>query len=155
MLFLLFQLGADRYGLETSQIAEVLPLVQLKQIPQAPVGVAGAFDYRGKVAPVVDLNHLILGGPARRRLSTRIILVNYPLPIGEKRFIGLVAERVSAVMRREASDFSSVGVTTEKAPYLGPVTKDDQGLVQWIEVETLLPESLQSVLFRDDLAPTP
>jgi len=48
MLFLLFQLGQDRYALEASRVIEVLPLVSLKRIPQAPRGVAGLFNYRGR-----------------------------------------------------------------------------------------------------------
>ena len=40
MLFLLFQLGNDRYVLEASRVVEVVPLLALKQLPQAPEGVA-------------------------------------------------------------------------------------------------------------------
>ena len=47
MLFLLFQLGKDRYALEASRVVEVVPLLALKQLPQAPKGVAGIFNYRG------------------------------------------------------------------------------------------------------------
>ena len=36
MLFLLFELGKDRYALDVRQIAAVLPLVGIKQIPKAP-----------------------------------------------------------------------------------------------------------------------
>ena len=36
MLFLLFELGTDRYALDALQIAEVLPLVAIKRIPRAP-----------------------------------------------------------------------------------------------------------------------
>jgi len=35
MLFLLFQLAKDRYALDAGQVAEVLPWVGIKQIPQA------------------------------------------------------------------------------------------------------------------------
>ena len=36
MLFLIFELGKDRYALDVRQIAEVMPLVGVKQIPKAP-----------------------------------------------------------------------------------------------------------------------
>ena len=55
--------GDDRYVLNTGQISEILPMVQLKRIPQAPPGVAGAFNYRGVPVPVVDLAQLMLGRP--------------------------------------------------------------------------------------------
>ena len=45
MLFLLFQLGQDRYALDTGRVAEVLPLVAITPIPQAPPELAGLFNY--------------------------------------------------------------------------------------------------------------
>ena len=47
MLFLVFQLGQDRYALDTGTVAEVLPLVEITPIPLAPAGMAGLFNYRG------------------------------------------------------------------------------------------------------------
>ena len=44
MLFLLFQLGKERYALPASRVVEVVPLLELKQLPQAPKGVAGIFN---------------------------------------------------------------------------------------------------------------
>ena len=78
MLFLLFHLGKDRYALDASRVVEVVPLLTLRRIPQAPRGVAGIFNYRGQPVPAVDLGELMLGQPASPRLSTRIILVHYP-----------------------------------------------------------------------------
>jgi chemotaxis-related protein WspB len=148
MLFLLLQLGADRYALDASQITEILPLVGVKKIPQAPAGVAGLFDFRGTPVPVVDLSELILGRAAEQRLSTRIILVRYPGDDGGVRLLGLIAEKVTDTMRREPADFVDAGVNNDRAPYLGPVINDGRGLVQRIEVATLLPAPVRDVLFR-------
>ena len=92
MLFLLFQLGQDRYALDAGQVTEVLPLVEIKQVPQAPPGVAGVFDFRGAPVPVIDLSQLALGRPAQRRLSTRLIVVHHRDEGGEQRLLGLIAE---------------------------------------------------------------
>jgi hypothetical protein len=40
-LYLTFRLAADRYALEVSRIAEVLPLVGIKQLPRSPEGPLG------------------------------------------------------------------------------------------------------------------
>ena len=148
MLFLLFQLGTDRYALDASQVAEVLPLVSLKHIPQAPLGVAGVFNYHGAPVPVIDINELTLGWPAQRRLSTRILLVHYPDANGAKHLLGLIAEKATETMRREPTDFRASGITNDAAAYLGPVAPDARGLVQWIEVNQLLPASVRDVLFK-------
>src|SRR5712692_2376248 len=148
MLFLVFQLGKDRYALDAGQVAEILPLVAVKQIPHAPVGVAGVFDCRGVPVPVIDLSQLTLGRPAEHRLSTRMVSVHYPDDNGNTRLLGLITEKVTETIRREPADFVDSGLSNERASYLGPVAADARGLVQWIDVSTLLPASVREVLFK-------
>src|SRR5215471_14522815 len=78
MLFLLFQLGNDRYALEARRVVEAVPLLELTRLPQAPKGVAGIFNYRGHPVPAIDLCELTLGVAASERFSTRIIIVHHP-----------------------------------------------------------------------------
>ena len=148
MLFLYFQLGEDRYALDCSQVIEVVPLLGIKQIPQAPAAVAGAFNYRGKPVPVIDLSQLALGRPARRHMSTRIVVVIYPDADGTQHLLGLIAEKATKTVRRDPTDFTDPGVNNDDAPYLGLVASDPEGLLQWIEVKKLLPASVRDVLFR-------
>jgi len=148
MLFLLFELGQDRYALQATRIAEVLPLVRIKQIPQAPPGVAGMFNYRGAPVPVIDLAELALGRPAERRLSTRILLLHYGADSAPPQLLGLIVERATEMLRREPAEFRDAGLANEATPYLGPVTSDARGLVQRVEIEQLLPPALQELLFR-------
>jgi chemotaxis-related protein WspB len=149
MLFLLFELANDRYAVDVGDIAEVLPLVHLKRLPQAPAGIAGVFNYHGSPVPAIDLSALTLGRPAESRLSTRLILVRYPDDSGETRLLGLIAEHATDTMRRPADDFVASGVAADQAPYLGPVATDASGVVQWIRPGALLPPALRAVLFRD------
>lgn len=128
MLFLHFQIGDNGFALAAERIVEILPLVELKVLRRAPEAIAGSFDYRGWFVPVVDLCELELGRPARRRLSTRIIIAR--LPEDESMFIGLMAENATETLRRDPADF---------APFaMGP-----RGLVQRVEVENLVPARLR------------
>jgi chemotaxis-related protein WspB len=144
MLFLLFQLGTDRYALPVHHVREVLPLVELKKIPQAPPGVAGVFSFHGEPVPVLDLSEYTLGHPALPRMSTRIVLVEY-----RRHLLGLIAEHATETIRREETDFVDAGVTVGNAPYLGPVATDVSGMVQRVELDRLLPESIRELLFRE------
>jgi chemotaxis-related protein WspB len=161
MLFLIFELGHDRYALPAAQIAEVLPVVRIKRVPHAPSGVIGVFDYHGAPVPVIDLCELTLGRPAARRLSTRLIVVSYAdrrAKSGEAKtgqshlsgshLLGLIAERATDTMIRDPSDFVASGITTNHAPYLGHVTTSSHGVVQRIDVETLLPDAVRESLFE-------
>ena len=149
MLFLVFQLGKDRYAIEAHQVIEVLHLVNLKQIPQAPAGVAGIFDYHGASVPLIDLAELALGKPSRRWMSTRIILVKYARPLGETHMLGLLAEQATETLRRDEEDFSDAGLAVSDTPYLGNVTTDARGIVQRIEIPNLLSESVRTLLFAE------
>jgi chemotaxis-related protein WspB len=147
MLFLLFQIGQDRYGLEASQIVEIVPLVSLKKIPQAPKGVAGIFNYHGVLVPVVDLSEMATGHPAVPRLSTRLILVDYPLDARVRHVLGLMAEMVTETIHLDPVAFRNAGIDAPEAPFLGPVAKDARGLIQRIEVKEILPAALRDRLF--------
>ena len=147
-VFLVFQLADERYALDVQQVAEVLPLLNLKRIPQAPTGVAGLFDYRGTPVPVIDLSEVILGRPAQRSLSTRIVLAHFTDEYGSRRLLGLIAEKATETMKREDKDFAPSGLDNENAAYLGPVCKDARGVVRWVDVDRLLPPDVAGMLFR-------
>jgi chemotaxis-related protein WspB len=147
MLFLTFQLGPDRYAVEASRVVEVLPLLALKRLPQAPRGVAGIFNLRGQPVPAIDLNELSFGQPAQERLSTRIILVQYTDAQDRHHPLGLIAECVTQTLRKEPKDFLNPGITLAQAPYLGPVLMDVNGPIQWLHTEHLVSEPFRQLLF--------
>jgi chemotaxis-related protein WspB len=151
MLFLVFQLGTDRYAVDAAQVVEVLPLVNSKQIPRAALGIAGVFDYHGAPVPLIDLTELAAGTPSRKWMSTRIILINYRNKTGEAHLLGLLAERATETMRRPEEDFVDSGLAVPGAPYLGPVVFDAARVIQRIDVQKLLPESVGGHLFRGPL----
>ena len=149
MLFLLFKLDDDRYAIEAQKVASVLPLVTAKKIPHAPAAIAGAFTHHGEAVPLVDLSRLALGRSARRQLSTRIIVAHYPIADGSMRKLGLIAEQVIETVRFAPEDFVASGVSNKEASYLGPLASDADGLIQWVQIERLLPDSVRDLLFQE------
>ena len=145
MLLVLFQAGHERYALEASRVIEVVPLLALKKFPQAPKGVAGVFIYRGQPVPAVDLSELMFNRPAQERLSTRIIVVNYS-DAGGRTLLGLIAERATATMKRDAREFKDVGVNLSATPCLGPVLLDEKGVIQLVHPQKILTESVATLL---------
>lgn len=124
------------------------PLPLLKALPGAPEGVVGVANYQGVPLPVIDLALLATGVRAPDRLSTRLLLVRYPAPGGE-RLLGLVAERATGVARIEEKTFAKSGVTA--APWLGdvaPVRDGGGGMSQRVRVRELVPADLRAVLFQ-------
>jgi chemotaxis signal transduction protein len=53
------------------------------------------------------------------------------------------------MIQRSIQDFIETGVESDGARYLGRVTNDPGGLIQWIEVERLLTPEVRDALFRE------
>ncbi len=147
MLFIVFRLGKERYALDAGHVIEVIPRLPLRPQPGTPDFVAGLFNFRGKVVPVLDLGMLTLGSPCPGQLSTRIILVNYNLRSGVKRVLGLIAESVTDAVKKEPHEF--VAVAAGQSPHLGKIALDDGGMVQCILPEYLLPPEVERLLFEE------
>ena len=148
MLFLLFQIKDERYCLEASRVIEVAPLVNFRVIPHTPTCVSGVFSYRGTIVPVIDLSILLHGEPVRPLLSTRIILVDYVGADKSRHTLGLLAERVTETISCNEEDFHSPGVEAEDLPSLRDMVLTGGGMVQRVEIERILPETLREHLFN-------
>lgn len=138
MLMLLFCIGNNRYGLEISQVVEIIPKVVLRKLNQAPEYVAGLFNYRGMIVPVIDLCILIQNYPCPSALSNRIIMVNHVDIGGHCQVIGLMAEKITETIKVPDTKFSSTGFALNNTPYLGQITSDEQGMIQNLRLEHLL-----------------
>jgi chemotaxis-related protein WspB len=155
MLFLVFRLGNDCYAIEAAQVVEVLPLVNWKNVPRAPAGVAGIIDFHGFPVPLIDLTDLALGRPSRKWMSTRIIVVNYLRDSSSPTHVlGLIAEQATETIRRTEEEFVDSGLFVAASPYLGSVTIGSAGAIQRVEIKNLLPESVCNQLFLNQLDTT-
>lgn len=59
---IVFALAGSRYATDLRWVREVITLGFVSEVPTAPPGVPGAFNLRGAIVPVLDLQAL-LGGP--------------------------------------------------------------------------------------------
>jgi chemotaxis-related protein WspB len=150
MVALLFEIDGQRYGLDFTQVLKVLPSVRLRRLPGVPEYVAGVFQYRGAMVPVIDLSRLIKGRPSVAFLSTRIILVRYSRPGGQERVLGLLAERATESLDTGSAALQSSGVAAPEAPYLGGLSATGDGIIQYCKVEQLLSEELRNRLFVEE-----
>lgn len=147
MQFLIFHLGQDRYGLSTRHLVRVLPLMELKHLPQAPAYVSGLMNYHGTPVPVIDLSMLACEARCRAHFDSRILLTDFGADDGNRHLLGLMVERVSHVDKIEHSRFSEPGVANPAAPYLGKVLAMDGAILQLVELEQLLTPEVRALLF--------
>ncbi|WP_319763470.1 chemotaxis protein CheW [Maridesulfovibrio sp.] len=151
MLVLTFRIGKYIYGLEAKLVAEVVPPAVCKELPRSPDYVKGLFNYRSRVTPLVDLSMLAMDTPCASRMSTRIIIIDLAdLDDGEERnekFLGLLAENITATLKIGDSDFEDSGLEIPDAPWLGRVARFNGNMLQLVKPQKLLTDELHRVLF--------
>jgi len=147
MLVLLFQIGKDRYAIDTAEIIEIIPRVNTQPIPHTSDHVLGVVDYHGDIMPVIDLCQLIGDYFAADRYSTRIIVAAYQDKWGKNHPLGLIAEKVMETVWEEEKSIRFSGVSTEESPYLGELVSEQDGMVQFVDVAKLLTDELHDMLF--------
>lgn len=135
MLLLLFHVDEEIYAIESTQIIEVLPLVMLRKIHQVPNHVAGVFNYRSSIVPVIDLCILIKGESCRSRYSTRLIMAQYTTKHGDRAYVGLLAERVTETLEQPNPKPSA---QNDETSYLGEVIMHEKGMIQRLHWESLI-----------------
>lgn len=152
-LYLLFRIGGDRYALDAGEVIEVLGLRALKQVPGAPLWVAGMLDRRGAPVPVIDMSELAGQGAAARVTSTRLALVHYrPAATAAAsgaadHVLGLILEHATETLHYDPAAFQPSSLDNPDARYLGPVLSDAQGMVQAVRVNDLLAPSVRAMLY--------
>ena len=146
MLMLVFYVGNDRYALDSAQVVEVIPRVRLRKVYHVPTYVAGLFNYRGAIVPVIDLGYLIQDSPCSSLFSTRIIMVNYQGKNEMRCLMGLMAQRVTETLNQSDTELATTGFNLQQAPYLGEMMIDEQGMIQRIRLDYLFSDYHQSHL---------
>ena len=142
--------GAERLAIPASAVIEVIPSVSLHHPAGLPDWVAGVLRYRGTVTPDIDLPRLAAGISCEPKLSTRIVLVDYPVG-GTMRPLGLLAESVT-----ELGELGTIGpefAPTGAGPDLGPMVANAEGVVRLTRLDRLVPPGYRGVLFATEGGP--
>lgn len=88
-----FRLGGEEYGVDISQVQEIIRLVEITHVPRAPRFMEGVINLRGQLIPIIDLRTRFGMPRIDATKSTRIVVTE----IGNKR-VGIVVDSVSEVL---------------------------------------------------------
>ena len=147
MLFVLFQAGDVTCAVAAAEILQILPCVGLRACPGQPDYVAGMFNLRGQIVPVLDFNRL-MGHPAcSRRLSTRLILFRRAsTDKAGPRLMGLRVESLTETLQVPESEFSQPGLEATSTPFLQHLFCDGTRLIQRVDLQRLVTDALAANL---------
>jgi chemotaxis signal transduction protein/ABC-type nitrate/sulfonate/bicarbonate transport system substrate-binding protein len=95
--YLTFSLDGQQYGIDILRIKEIIGMLPVRSIPQAPPYVRGVINLRGRTIPVIDLRVKFgLGAPASGNRSCIVVLESDCA--GKECFIGVAVDSVSEVL---------------------------------------------------------
>jgi purine-binding chemotaxis protein CheW len=139
-----FTLGAEEFGVDISQVREIVRLVQITYLPKAPSFIEGVVNLRGQVLAVIDLSKRLGVSSKQRGDNTRIIVVE----VGEIT-VGMLVDSVSEVLRLPSEfveEVPSLVETEVPEHYIRGVGKLKDRLLVLLDLNKILtPEEFQHV----------
>jgi len=89
-----FKLGEEEYGVEITQVQEIIRVMETTRVPKAPTFIKGVINLRGKVIPVIELKKRFGLTECNIDDQTRIIVVEV-----QDYTVGMIVDCVSEVLR--------------------------------------------------------
>ncbi len=133
-----FQLGNEEYGVDVSQVKEIIRMQKITKVPRSPEFVEGVINLRGQLITVIDLRK-------RFNIAARDISDNTRIVVAEVKNnpVGMIVDSVSAVLRIPEKDIDPTpsAIATEiDADFLKGVGKVGERLIILLDLARVLTE---------------
>jgi len=145
--YLVFNLAAGEYGIDISQIKEIIGMMPITKVPQTPKFVKGVVNLRGKVIPVIDLRLRFGIEAADYTERTCIIVVEIEGTSGIIQ-IGILVDSVSEVLSiygRDVDDTPTFGAKLNMDYILG-MAKMENNVKILLDIDQVLSTEVVSAL---------
>jgi purine-binding chemotaxis protein CheW len=136
--FVIFDLGCEHYGVEISQVREIIRPKDMTRIPNAPDYVEGVINLRGQVTTIINLGRRLgfLDEGEGEKEGKRIIVVEY-----EGSSIGMLVDNVRDVKRLSSDDMEELPPLISKnlkGEFLRSVGKIGEELILIVDLNKIL-----------------
>ena len=132
----IFQLGDEEYGVDVSQVKEIIKMQRITKVPKSPVFVEGVINLRGQLTTVMDLRKRFNIGTGNIDDNTRIVVAEF-----KNNLVGMIVDSVSAVLRISEKDIDQTpsAIATEiDASFLKGVGKVGERLIILLDLARVL-----------------
>ena len=102
MRALTLRLQDEVFAIEAGSVREILDLVPITEVPNAPAFVGGLINVRGRVVPLADLRVMFDMDRPPPDKDTRIVVIEIDIG-GEPTVVGILADKVHDVTDIEAA----------------------------------------------------
>ncbi len=137
--YLTFSLDREEYGIGILKVKEIIGMMRITPVPQAPEYVKGVINLRGKVIPVIDLRARFGMSSSEYTDRTCIVVVEIDAATG-RLHIGIVVDSVSEVLNIKGSDIEETpafGIRL-KTDYILGMAKKDGGVKILLDIDRVL-----------------
>lgn len=133
---LMFRLrGRQRFGINVFKVREVIPAVDLAEMPGASHQIKGIAHLRGESVPVIDMDLAMGGAGLDAKDNLFIIVTEY-----NRHVQGFLVGGVERIVNLNWEDVMQPPSGAGRAHYLTAVTRVEEELVQIIDVEKVFAE---------------
>jgi len=130
MRALTLRLQDEIFAVEAGSVREILDLVPLTEVPNAPAFVCGLINVRGRVVPLADLRVVFDMARPKPDQDTRVVVLEVEID-GEATIAGILADKVHDVTDIDAvliQDAPRVGMRW-RPEFVSGVARRDGGFV--------------------------
>lgn len=136
--YLTFKLADEVYGIDISQIREVLEYTTITAVPRTPDFMRGVINLRGGVVPVVDMRMKFGLEKTEMTINTCIVIVEIIFE-EELALIGALVDSVQEVLELDASNIEpppKIG-TGLKTEFIKGMGKHDEHFIIILDVDKI------------------
>jgi purine-binding chemotaxis protein CheW len=94
-----FRVGSETFGVPIESVHEIVRMMDITSVPDAPAYIEGVINLRGKIIPVIDLRKRFGEKEIKSSKKNRILVAE----VGTK-MVGLVVDSASEVLKMPPSD---------------------------------------------------
>lgn len=135
---IVFSLGEERYGVEISQVKEIILPTQITRIPNVPGFVEGVLNLRGQIATIINLRKRLGKESKKNDENTRIIVIEY-----NNATMGMMVDSVSEVKYLSSQNIEEIPkflALRDDSRFLKGVGKLEDGLLTLMDLKELFSE---------------
>lgn len=130
--FVVFRLHAREYALPISQTVEVLRMVALTPLPEAPEWLPGLINLRGRVIPVMDLRMRLGFRPQFPDQNTAILVAHV-----DGHILGLIADAVVEILTLPPESLAPPNMLSSATQIVASIARVDDRLIVILDLQTL------------------
>jgi purine-binding chemotaxis protein CheW len=138
-----FRLGTEEFGVDISQVREIIRVGDITRIPGSPRYVDGVINLRGQVTTVVNLRHRLgLDGKAMDG-NARIMILEV-----DKNIVGVIVDSVTEVKnltRIQIETLPEALSSTVSSKYIQGVGKLDGRLLILVDLKQVIKDDIGQI----------